>query len=130
MKKFRHLAISALNTVLASKLFGLMKKIATLALLLAPQISLAQSSVGGVVVADHYTCSTYDRIVIETNRGYSNAEVYRGYNATLEGDIIYGELHSYGFTDIYDVNGRDIGRLYIDDYMVSESLAVEWCSEE
>jgi hypothetical protein len=107
-----------------------MKKIATLALFLAPQISLAQSSVGGVVVADHYTCNTYDRIVIETNRGYTNAEVYRGYNATLEGDIIYGELHSFGFTDIYDNNGRDIGRLYIDDYMVSESSAVEWCTEE
>lgn len=130
MKKFGHLAMSALDTMLATKLDGFVKKIATLALFLAPQILLAQSSVGGVVVADHYTCSTYDRIVIETNRGYTNAEVYQGYDATLEGANIYGELHSYGFTDIYNMNGRAIGRLYIDDYMASESSAVEWCAEE
>lgn len=107
-----------------------MKKIAILTFLLTPQLSLAQSVVGGVVVADHYTCNTYDRIVIETRRGYTNAQVYLGYDYTLEGNVIYGELHSYGFTDIYKESGRKVGRLYIDDYMASESSAVEWCSEE
>ena len=107
-----------------------MKKIAILTFLLTPQLSLAQSVVGGVVVADHYTCNISDRIVIETRRGYTNAEVYRGYGATHEGEILYGEFHSYGFTDIYDENGTEVGRLYIDDYMVGESSAVEWCSEE
>lgn len=107
-----------------------MKKIIVTILLLAPQNSIAQSIVGGIVVADHYTCTTYDRIVIETRLGYTNAEVYGGYGATVEGGIIFGELHSFGFTDIYDADGDEVGRLYIDDYMVGESSAIDWCFEE
>ena len=87
----------------------------------------AFGEVVGVVVADHYKCEMYDRIVVETERGFTNAEVYSGYSDTLEGDIIFGELHSYGFTDIHDENGYDVGRIYVDDYMVSNSEAVEWC---
>ena len=84
----------------------------------------------GVIVADHYNCNgegSSDRIVIETPRGYTNAQVYSGYSDTLEGNVIGGELYSYGFTDIYDKTGQEVGRLWIDDYMSGKSSAQEWC---
>ena len=86
-----------------------------------------EDSIAGFVVLDHYQCETYDYIVIETRGGYTNAQVYRGYNQTYEGDIIYGDFHSYGFTEIYDKYGNELGRLWIDDYMVGRSTALEWC---
>ena len=80
----------------------------------------------GEVVYDHYTCSTYDHIVIETNYGYTLAQVYSGYNDTYEGSVLEGELNSYGFTEIYK-NGIEVGEIYIDDYMVNDSDAKNWC---
>ena len=106
-----------------------MKNLMILLFCFTPALLKAENIVGGVIVADHYTCSTYDRIVIETRRGFSNAEVYRGYSYTVEGKIIFGDLESYGFTEIYDEDGDEVGRLYIDDYMVSKSTAEEWCFE-
>ena len=101
-----------------------MKKLIPLVLLLFSGNSVAQ--VAGVVIADHYTCNTSDRIVIETRMGLTNAEVYRGYSDTHEGDVLTGDLHSYGFTEIYK-DGDEVGRIYVDDYMVSESTASDWC---
>ena len=87
------------------------------------------AQVVGEVVADHYTCETYDHIVIATNRGYTLAEVYSGYSDTYEGHILEGDLHSYGFTDIYK-DGEEVGRIYVDDYMVGKSAANDWCFNE
>lgn len=115
---------------LATRSLGYMKRIFTVIFLALPEPLIAGSIVGGVVVADHYDCTVYDRIVVATRRGYTNAEVYRGYGSTLEGRVIFGELHSFGFTDIYDEDGTEVGRLYIDDYSVSEGTAVEWCYEQ
>jgi hypothetical protein len=87
--------------------------------------------VWGEVVLDHYECTTNDRIVIETRRGYVLAEVYSGYSYTHEGAQVIGDFHSYGFTRFNTNTSTEqtVGRLYIEDYMVSESDAVEWCSE-
>jgi hypothetical protein len=88
----------------------------------------AQCDVWGKVVVDHYECdAAYDRIIIATERGYSLAEVYSGYNHTYEGHLIFGDLNSYGFTDFLDEDGDDAGRLYIDDYMADEGTAREFC---
>tara|TARA_S200000501_G_C20767970_1_gene719197 strand:- start:638 stop:964 length:327 start_codon:yes stop_codon:yes gene_type:complete len=92
--------------------------------------NIAISDVKGVVVLDHYECKSSDHIVIETNLGYTLAEVYAGYSKTHEGHIVYGDLHSYSFKKIYDEDGKKIGRLWLDDYMASESSALEWCYEE
>jgi len=94
------------------------------------QFTLSQTMIGGYVVLDHYECKSSDHIVIETNMGYTIAEVYRGYSETYSGKIIYGDLHSYGFKLIYNSDGVEIGKLWIDDYMVSDSRALEWCYEE
>jgi hypothetical protein len=83
----------------------------------------------GEVVADHYKCETYDHIVIETNRGFTLAQVYSGYSDTYEGHIIEGDLHSYGYTEIYK-DGEEVGRIYVEDYMAGESAAQDWCFKE
>ena len=108
-----------------------MKKLLLLLLLSLGLIGSAfsdfEDSIAGFVVLDHYQCETYDYIVIETDMGYTNAQVYSGYSDTYEGYIIYGDFHSYGFTDIYDRYGDEVGYLWIDDYMVGRSTALEWC---
>ena len=87
-----------------------------------------KAEVWGKVIVDHYECDgSSDRIIIATNMGYTLAEVYGGYSATYEDDLIFGDLNSYGFTDFLDENGDDAGRLYIEDYMASEGTAREFC---
>ena len=84
------------------------------------------AEVKGIVVLDHYQCNSSDHIVIETNLGYTLAEVYSGYSDTYEGHIIFGELHSYGFKEIFK-KGKNVGRIYVDNYMVGKSSALKWC---
>jgi len=83
----------------------------------------------GKIVVDHYRCTAglSDRIVIATERGFTNAQVYSGYSETYEDKLIFGDLHSYGFTDFLTEDGYEGGRLYIDDYMASKSTAQKWC---
>ena len=40
-----------------------------------------------------------------------------------------GDLHSYGFNEIYK-DGEEVGRIYVDDYMASESAAKDWCFKD
>ena len=87
------------------------------------------AQVVGEVVADHYRCETYDHIVIATRSGYTLAQVYSGYSDTYEGHVLVGDLHSYGFTEIYR-DGEEVGRIYVDDYMASESAAKDWCFKD
>lgn len=106
-----------------------MKNLLFIAWLFAIFPQLLSSQVLGEVVLDHYTCESYDHIVIATRRGFTLAEVYDGYNETHEGQILEGDFHSYGFTDIY-IDGYEVGRIYVDDYMVGEYAARDWCFSE
>lgn len=87
----------------------------------------------GVVVADDYKCKG-DHMLIETAYGYTLAELYSG--SLYEDTYLYGDLHSYSFTNVYESESdyeaerNDIGYVYIDDYMESKSKALEWCFEE
>jgi len=90
----------------------------------------AETKIPGKVIFDHYDCNTYDYIIIETRSGYTTAQVYSGYSATYSGKLIYGDFHSYGFTEIYNDDGDEVGRIWVDDYMVSAYTANEWCFEE
>jgi len=90
----------------------------------------AKGEVWGKVIVDHYECDgdgSSDRIIIATKVGYTLAEVYSGYSDTYEDHLVFGDLNSYGFTDFLDKDGDDAGRLYIEDYMASESTAREFC---
>lgn len=74
----------------------------------------------GVVVFSPSGCDYY---LVETSLGYSLLEWYGGFYQ-YEGDTIFGNLNSYGFKDVTKLDGRS-GRVYIEDYMLSKSRAIE-----
>jgi hypothetical protein len=99
----------------------LRRGLAGLVLLMAiPSVAYADA-VKGIVVFDK-GCGS--RIIIETRLGYILAEWYGG-NLPAEGDVLVGELNSYGFKDIYNLTSDASSRLYIDDYMMSRSRVTE-----
>lgn len=65
--------------------------------------------------------SDCDYYAIEDSGGsYSLAEWYGGITPN-KGDVLYGELHSYGFKDLYDLTMDMETRVWMDDYLLSES---------
>ena len=93
----------------------------------------ANASVSAYLQYDDYECVS-DHLVFETSMGYVTAEWYSG---TLHsGNYFYGDFNSYGFKDVYssqeDAENREnsSGRIWIDDYMMSGSSAIEWCQDE
>jgi hypothetical protein len=46
------------------------------------------------------------------------------------GDPILGDLASYGFKDVYYPQSRSKGQVYVDDYMLSRSRAIEKLAEK
>jgi hypothetical protein len=82
-------------------------------------ISSAQASAKkGVVVYNKSGCNS--RYVVETNMGYAILEWYGGNNPT-EGDVIVGDIDSYGFKDLYNVTQDASMRVYVEDYMLGKS---------
>ncbi len=79
---------------------------------------------------DDYECKS-DHMVFETSSGYVLAEWYSG--SLHSGNSFYADFHSYGFKYVYgneedaDNDEDSRGRIYIEDYMVSYSSAMEWC---
>lgn len=66
----------------------------------------------GIVVKED-VCGSGNSI-IETPLWYVAAEHYSGVYL-YEGDVVYGDLTSYGFKTIYRDDGTE-GRFYIEDY--------------
>ena len=56
-------------------------------------------------------------------------EWYGGYDPD-EGDEIVGTIKSYGFKDVFYPNKNRSGRVYVDDYMLSQSRALEKMAEK
>ena len=81
---------------------------------------------------DDYCVS--DHLVFETLLGYVTAEWYLG---NLNSDrYYYGDFNGFGFKNVYS-NQQDaenevnsIGSIWVDDWMVSESDAMEWCKAD
>lgn len=85
----------------------------------ARRISVGQSSfVQGYVVKE-----VDDKYIIQTSLGFSIAEWYGG-TTLSEGQEICGELNTIGFVDVA-VAGSDSAHLWIEDYCLSESEAVD-----
>ncbi|WP_413154341.1 hypothetical protein [Bartonella sp. cb54] len=56
-------------------------------------------------------------VIIETTDGwYIAAEYYSGVYLS-EGDLVYGEMKTYGFKDLYKNNGN-FGRFYIENWVL------------
>jgi len=56
-------------------------------------------------------------------------EWYGGYDPSV-GDSILGDLKTYGFKDVIYPETGNSGRLYVDDYMLSRSRALEKLQEK
>lgn len=83
----------------------------------------SSSDTKGVVVYE----GSGDYYIIETNRGYTIAERYSGW--LYEGHTLYGQLNSFGFKYVIDLNRDSEVKLYLEDYMLSKDQAIEWMGE-
>lgn len=88
--------------------------------------STASAQVAGIVAAGEGRCQKRDRVLVDTNMGFTLAQQYSG--SYDRDDKVVGDLNSYGFKDVL-VNGH-AGRLWIDDYMASRDKAERWCFGE
>ncbi len=97
--------------------------VVTMILIMASKSTLADK---GVVVAYPSGCDYY---IVETNMGYALLEWFGG-NDPSEGDTLVGEIDSYGMKDIYNITADSETRVWVEDYMLSESSAIEQYYEQ
>jgi hypothetical protein len=71
-----------------------------------------------------YVESGCDYFIADGPQGYYLLEWYGGHSPS-KGDTIAGKLSSYGFKDVYFVNARSNGRVWVDDYLLSRDSAAE-----
>ena len=69
-----------------------------------------------------------DYFIANGNHGYYLLKWHDGYEPS-EGDIILGDIGSYGLQDIYYPLREREGRLFVQDYSMSESRAVQHFKE-
>lgn len=69
---------------------------------------------GKGVVLKEDVCGTGNAIIETTDGWYVAAEHYSGVYL-YEGDVVFGQLKKFGFTEINRSDGRS-GRFYIEDY--------------
>lgn len=79
--------------------------------------------VEGVVVYE----GAGDYYIVETRKGYTVLERYSG--RLDEGDKVRGELNKYNFKYLINRNRSSEVKVYIEDYMLSDSRALEWLGE-
>jgi len=96
-------------------------KIAALILTLSLFIPSLASAAKGVVVYYKSGCSYY---LVDANMGYALLEWYGG-NDPSEGDTLVGDFESYGMKDIYNISADSETTVWVEDYMLSKSSAIE-----
>jgi len=65
-----------------------------------------------------------DYFIADGPKGLYLLEWYGGYDPT-KGDEIFGDLDSYGFKDVYYPNRDREGRIWVEDYLLSQDSAIE-----
>lgn len=65
-----------------------------------------------------------DYFVADGPQGYYFLEWFGGHSPS-NGDAIAGDLSSFGFKDVFYANANSQGRVWVDDYLLSRSRAVE-----
>ena len=110
-----------------------MKKLLLIALILFAGNTHVNASIGAYLANDDYDCKS-DHMVFETSYGYVLAEWYSG--SLISGNYFYADFHTYGFENVYgneedaDNAENSKGYIWIEDFMVSYSDAMEWCNED
>ena len=79
-------------------------------------------AIEGTVVYNKSGCRS--RYVVETTLGYAILEWYGGYDPS-EGDVLAGEINSYGFKDLYNITKKQSAQVWIEDYLLSKSRLQE-----
>ena len=92
--------------------------ITILVLLMVTQITMAAK---GVVVFKKRGC---DYFLVETTQGFALLEWYGGSDPDV-GDTIVGDFESYGFTDVHNLTSDAELRVWVDDFRLSKSRAIE-----
>lgn len=87
----------------------------------------AYGSIKGTSLGEFGSCDYY--LVEDSYGDYTLVEWYGGITP-YSGDTLVGELHSYGFKDLYDINRDSSTHVWIDDYMLSEDSAAEKLIDE
>lgn len=82
----------------------------------------AYGSIKGTSLGEFSSCDYY--LIEDSSGDYTLAEWYGGSTA-YEGNILVGELHSYGFKDLYNITRDNSTHVWIDDYLLSEDSAAE-----
>lgn len=70
-----------------------------------------------------------DIAVVETNMGYTVMEIY-SYEYIESGDVVIGNFHSYGFTDMYNVTKESSTRIYIEEYWLNGDQVLDWIARK
>ena len=87
-----------------------------------------RSKVGDITVVQYLTgCRDY--FLADGPQGYYLLEWYGGHSPSV-GDTMIGELEGYGFKNVYYPKADSQGRVYVDDYLLSRSRAVEKYAEK
>lgn len=82
----------------------------------------ALAATGVVVLENTPQC---DHFVVETQEGYTLLEWFGGVASIWEDDIIFGDIQSYGFNDIY-IKDRGEMRVWVENYWASEDDALDF----
>jgi hypothetical protein len=75
----------------------------------------------GTVSYKKYGC---DYFIVEDGAGYYDVLQWYGQNDPDEGDILYGDFHTYGFKDFYNKTADAMTHEWIEDYLLSWSSAI------
>ena len=104
-----------------------MQKILFVFILLSAHFSFANYA-----LAEHAEILSYpsgcDYFIASGHHGYYLLKWNDGYEPS-EGDIILGDIDSHGLKDIYYPWKEREGRLYVEDYSMSESRSLEHYKE-
>ena len=86
-------------------------------------ISSTVSAARGVVAFYNHSSN---KIVIATQMGYTCGEVMNFPMRLDRGDVVAGNLESYGTHEIYNLTDDENFSLWIDNFWLSEEQAIDW----
>ena len=101
-----------------------MKKFVTAAILFCGVIVSSTASAARGVVAFYNQSS--NKIIIATQMGYTCGKVMSVPIMLSRGDVVAGDLESYGTHEIYNLTDDENFSMWIDNFWLSEEQAIDW----
>jgi hypothetical protein len=98
-----------------------MRKLILVATMLLVVTGVSVYAAKGTVV---YTKSGCDYYIVDAPSGYAVLEWYGG-AVPSRGDVIAGDFESYGFKNVHNLTKDRDTRVWVEDYWLSKSDAIE-----